>query len=90
MFIGSIGVLGTGWLGSVEKLTKRDLRRLARVLLEEYMKKMNKVAVVNSLCSSGDARARYNVYAGPRGFEPRTSGLGGRRPILARPRALFS
>ncbi len=72
-------------LGRVEKLTKRDLRRLARILLEEYMRR---TGVVNSMNSTGGAMARHGVDAGPRGFEPRTTGLGGRRPILARPRAL--
>ncbi len=57
-------------LGKVEKLTKRDLRRLARILLEEYMKKMS---VVNSKKIDGGVVRRP-------GFEPGISGLGGRRP----------
>ena len=54
-------------LGKAEKLTKRDLRRLARILLEEYMKKMS---VVNS-------KRTGRVVAGPPGFEPGVSGSEG-------------
>ena len=70
-------------LGKVEKLSKRDLRRLAKMIVKEITKKIN---VVNSPQIHGK---KYREDAGPRGFEPRVSGLGGRRPIQARPRALF-
>ena len=36
----------------------------------------------------GNCEKIESMLAGPRGFEPRTPGLEGRCPILARPRAL--
>ncbi len=69
-------------LGKVEKLSKRDLRRLAKLIVEEIVKKMN---VVNS---SSQRSGKGSGIAGPRGFEPRISGSAGRRPIQARLRAL--
>ncbi len=57
-------------LGKVEKLSKRDLRRLAKMIVEEIIKKIN---VVNS-------PHKQNKPAGPPGFEPGTTGSGGRRP----------
>ncbi len=68
-------------LGKVEKLSKRDLRRLAKMIVEEIAKK---ITVVNSQAKHSK---KYKGQAGPRGFEPRVSGLEGRRPILARLRA---
>ncbi len=69
-------------LGKVEKLSRRDLRRLAKMIVEELARKLavnqpQKTKIIN------------REGAGPRGFEPRVSGLGGRRPIQARLRALF-
>mgnify|MGYP000135473088 CR=1 FL=1 len=58
-------------LGKIEKLSKRDIRRLAKLLLEEYMKKISHV--VNS---KKQTKKNKSADAGPRGFEPRTTGLG--------------
>ncbi len=54
-------------LGKVERLSKRDLRRLAKMIVEEIAKKLR---VVNSM------------VAGPRGLEPRTSGKAQAEPSL--------
>ncbi|GEM_PF-6139477 len=47
-------------LGKVKKLTKRDLRRLARILLEEYMKRMRVVT----------PRRLMEVWCGGRDLNP--------------------
>ncbi len=62
-------------LGKVEKLTKRDLRRLARILLEEYVRRVEQV--VKSKKPEGEPIGK--VVRRP-GFEPGTSGVAGRRP----------
>ncbi len=57
-------------LGKVEKLSKRDLRILAKMIVEEIIKKLD---VVNS------SRKQVGVVRRP-GFEPGISGVAGRRP----------
>ncbi len=54
-------------LGKVERLSKRDLRRLAKMIVEEIAKKLH---VDNT------------KVAGPRGLEPRTSGKAQAEPSL--------
>ena len=54
-------------LGKVEKLSKRDIRRLAKMLLDEYLKKLAKRSVVNS---TRKQRSDGNGWSRRRGLNP--------------------
>jgi hypothetical protein len=76
-----------GELGSIKP---RNLRKLSKLIAEELSKKLGNT-VVNHRAQNKqktETKEEPNIrVAGPGGFEPPTTGLGGRRSILAELRA---
>ena len=69
-------------------LTATNISKIAENALKEYIKRIEGSNTSNNP-EKGGTGTYGSCMAGPAGFEPATTGLGGRCPILVRPRALI-